>query len=149
MRHLAVFSLLAASLFLILGCGSGTSPNLTGNWTGQTVSTTGGGSVSFTFTMQEGALSGSAAPLTFTNIAFSAPNNCFGTGSNATGDVQSGTPRTLSGFLYSAPNNTGNQLSFNMQVATDNNSASGTYNLLGGNGTCPGNDVGNISFARQ
>ncbi len=150
MRHVALFSLLAPALWLLLGCGgSGTSTNLTGNWLGQTASTTGGTGVSFTFTMQEGAASGTAAPITVTNLVFTAQNNCFGATSSATADVVSGNPRTLSGSIYSAPNNTGNQLSFNMQVAVDNNSAAGTYNLQGGTGTCPSSDIGTISFSRQ
>lgn len=149
MRHVAVFSLLAAALVLMPGCGSGTSPNLSGNWVGQTASSAGGGGVSFTFTMAEGAPSGSAAPVNITNLTFQAANNCFPSIATATAEVASGNPRTLTGFVYSAPNNTGNQLSFNTQVALDNNSASGTYNLVGGTGNCPTNDFGSINLTRQ
>ena len=154
MRHLRTFSLLAAALFLIAGCGSSSSPNLSGNWLGTATSNSGGGNnpVQFTFTMQEGALAGNSAPITISNLTFTNANNCFANGSTASGTVTNGVnggARTLTGDVFSGANNTGNHLNFNMQVATDNNSASGTYTTVGGNGGCPGQDAGSVTFVRQ
>ena len=149
MRHLRTFLLLAAALVLIAGCGTSSSPDLTGSWLGQTTSGGGGTAVTFTITMQEGALNGNSAPVTISNFVFQTQNSCFDNTATASGTVTTGTPRTLSGNVASGPGNPGNSLTFNMQVAADNNSASGTYSLVGGNGGCIANDTGSLTFTRQ
>ena len=164
--------LLLSLAVLVVGCQvTGGHSTLTGNWTTITSGTNSlAVPLAFTFTMTEGSMvatPGSAAPLTITNISFTggagtgtgtngSPNNCFDNNATMSGSVMSagsaGAGNRTANFTMSE---NGNVATFNLTVASDNNSASGSFVLTGGNviGTsataCPASDTGTATFTRQ
>lgn len=146
MRTTATFLMLLAAV-LVIGCGTSTAPDVSGNWTGTTTSTQGGTSVTFTFTMQEGASNGNTVPVTFSSLSFTTQNNCFDNSATITGTITPGSPRTMAIDIFSLPNNAGNHSAINLTIAPDNNSATGTYVLTGGSNGCT-NDQGNLTITR-
>ncbi len=153
MRMIARLAGLLAVALLAAGCGSSNSTDLSGNWSATTTSSQGGQSLTFTFTMQQGASNGNTIPVIFSNLAFTTANNCFSNAANMTGQITPGTPELLAVDMFSGANNTGNHMAMNLTVAPDLNSATGNsggqgYVLTGGTNGCV-NDVGTIVFTRQ
>ena len=153
MRMIARFAMLLAVALLAAGCGSSNSTDLSGNWSATTTSTQGGQSLTFTFTMQQGATNGNTIPVTFSNLAFTTANNCFDNTAHLTGQATPGAPELLAIDMFSGANNTGNHMAMNLTVAADFNSATGNsggqgYVLTGGTNGCI-NDVGTLVFTRH
>ncbi len=153
MRITARLAILLAAALLAAGCGSNTPSDVSGNWTATTTSTQGGQSLTFTFSMQEGAANGNTSPVTFSNLSFTTVNPCFDNTASMTGQITPGNPRLLAVDMFSGANNTGNHMAMNLSIANDNNSATGNgngqgYVLTGGTNGCT-NDVGTIVFTRH
>ncbi len=151
-RRTGTFAVLLATVLFIVGCGNNNSPDISGNWTATTTSTSGGSAITFTMTMQEGAANGNTAPVTISNINFVTQNNCFTSSSVGSGTITTttaGQPRDLAIDIFSGAGNTGNHAALALTVPTDNNSASGTYTLTGGTGACTNNDAGNVTLTRM
>jgi len=147
MRMITRSALLLAVALLVVGCGSNISPDVTGNWTATDTSTQTGQAQTFTFSMQEGSFNGITSPVTFSGLPFQSPN-CFDNTASVAGAITPGTPRTMAIDIFSLPNDSGNHASLSLTIASDNNSATGTYALNGGLNGC-GFDQGNVTFARQ
>lgn len=153
--RIPLFRLLPLALALFaFGCGTSDSANLNGNWVAGTSSNTGSQALTINFALQEGNTVGNSTDVTVSGFTFNpTSNNCFPDSSTVnaiatiTAAAQSGGSRTMIMDLWSQPNQTGNHATYNLTIDPSNNSATGTYSLIGVTTGC-NSDNGTVNLNR-